>query len=105
KSVAVLDAAGREHRLSAAKQHDVGIGHPARRRNDDLVPRIKGGHQGVVEHLLAASADGYLRGLVLKAVLPPELGDNRFLQFWNTVDIGVLRLALVQGTNGGFLDV
>ena len=103
--VAVLDRAVGEHRLAAAEQHDVGIRHPARRRDDDLVARIERAQQRVVEHLLAAGADRHLARLVLEAVLALELGDDGRLQLRNAVDVGVLGLALAQRLDGRLLDV
>ena len=44
-------------RLAAGEQHHVGIAHPVRRRDDDLVARIERRDEGIVQHLLAAGAD------------------------------------------------
>ena len=44
-------------RLAAGEQHHVGIAHPVRRRDDDLIARIERRDEGIVQHLLAAGAD------------------------------------------------
>ena len=103
--VAVLDAAVGGHGLAAAEQHDVGVGHPVGRRDHDLVAGVQRAQQRVVEHLLAAGADRDLRRLVVEAVLALELGADGGLELGDAVDVGVLRLALLEGADGGVLDV
>ena len=103
---AVLHGADHRHRRAAGEQHHVGIAHPVRRRDDHLVARIERRHEGVVEHLLAAGADGDLRGLVVEAVLALELARDRLLQLGEPVDRGVLRrLAALDRLDRGLLDV
>ena len=65
------------HRLAAGEQHHVEIAHPIGRGEDHLVARIERRNEGVVQHLLAAGADGDLRRLVVEAVLALELLDDR----------------------------
>src|SRR6266700_1108744 len=52
----------------------------------DLVARVEGGHQRVVEHLLAAGPDDDLVRLVSQTVLAPKLGRYRLLQLGNAID-------------------
>jgi hypothetical protein len=58
-----LDPAFHRHRRAAGQQHHVGIADPVGRGDDHLVARIAGGHQRVVQDLLAAGADRHLRGV------------------------------------------
>ncbi len=103
--VAVFERRLDEHRLAAAEQHDICIGHPARRRNDDLVTGIERRQQRIIEHLLAAGSDRNLAWFVVKAVVALELRDDRRLEFRDAVDIGIFCLALVERALGGVLDV
>ena len=93
------------HRFTAGQRHHFRIAHPIGRGNDDLVARIDGGHQRVVEHLLAAGADDDLVRLVGQAVLALELGDDRLLQLGNAADIGIFGLAGLDGVDRRQLDV
>ena len=102
---AVRGRADDRHRLAAGERHHLGIAHPVGRRDDHLVAGIDGGHQRVVEHLLAAGADDDLVRLVGQAVLALELGDHRVLQFRNAVDGGILGLAGFDGMDRRQLDV
>src|SRR5262249_60201026 len=80
--------------------------HPIGRREDHLVTRIKRRYEGVIEHLLAASADDDLTRLVVEAVLALELARDGGFEFWNTVDRGVLRrLAAFDRLNGSAFDI
>ncbi len=83
---AVILGAGHEYRGAAGEQDHVRIGHPIRGGNDDLVAGIEGGHQGVVDHLLAAGTDRDFLSLVVELVLAPELLDDRRLQLGHAVD-------------------
>ena len=93
------------HRLAPGERHHFRIAHPIGRRDDHLVARIDGGHQRVVEHLLAAGANNDLVRLVGEAVLALELGGDRLLQFGKAVDRGVLGLAGLDGADRRQLDV
>src|SRR5581483_3395787 len=72
---------------------------------DHLVAGVQRRHERVVEHLLAAGADGDLVDTVVEVVLALELADDRRLQFRNAVDGGVLGLAVADRLDRGFLDV
>ena len=102
---AVVLRAGHGDRLALGQQDHVRIGDPEGRRDDHLVARVQGRHQGVVEHLLAAGADGDLLGLVVQAVVALELLDDRRLQLGRAVDRRVLGLAALDGGDGRLLDV
>ncbi len=91
--------------LPLAEQHDVRIGHPVGRRDDHLVAGIEGGHQRVVDGLLAAAADGDLLGGVVEVVLPLELGADRLAQRRGAGDRGILGLAAIDGGLSRRLDV
>ena len=69
-----------EHRRAAAQRDHLGVGHPVRRRDHDLVARVQGGEERVVEDLLAPGADDRLRGLVVEPVLALELPHDRLAQ-------------------------
>src|SRR5258708_3522556 len=73
----VIHGRRHEHRLAAVDEHHIGIADPIRRGDDDLVALVERGQEGVVENLLAASADDRLRRLVVEAVLALELGGDR----------------------------
>ena len=93
-------------RRAAGEIDHVGIAHPVRRRDDDLVAGVQRRHEGVIEHLLAAGADRDLRGLVVEAVLALELGGDGGLELGDAVDIGVLRrTTFADRLDRGFLDV
>ena len=102
---AVLDLGLDDHRLGAGQQHDVGIAHPIRRRDDHLVAGVERGQQRVVQHLLAAAADGDLRRLVGQPVLALEFLGDRPLQLGDAVDGGIFRLAALDRLDRRLLDV
>ncbi len=71
----------------------------------DLVAGLERRHQRVVQHLLAAGADGDLTGLVVEPVLALELGADRLFQRRRAVDRGVARLAALHRCDRRLLDV
>ena len=87
------------------RQNDVRIAHPIGRGDDDLVAGIERGEQGVVQHVLAAAADGDLVRLVVEAVLAGELFADRLLELGNAVDRGIFGLAALDGVDRRLLDV
>ena len=100
-----LLGAGDEHGRAAGQERHVGIGHPVGCGDHHLVAGLQRRHQRVVEHLLAAGADGDLVGAVLDPVLALELGDDRLLERRRAVDRRVLGLALADGRDRRLLDV
>ena len=97
--------AAHDHRRAAGEQGHVGIGNPVRCRDDHLVARIEGRHQGVVDDLLAAGADADLIGAIGQPVLARELADDRRLEFRRTVDRGVFGLPCLDRADRRGLDV
>src|SRR5262249_19372934 len=79
------------HRLPAGEEDHVGITHPIRGRDDDLVPRVQCRDEGVVQYLLAAGANRDLAWLVVEAVLTLELFDNGVFELGDAIDVRVLR--------------
>ena len=97
--------AGDEHRLALGQQGDIRIADPIGGGNDHLVAGIQGGHQRVVQHLLAAAADGDLLRRVVEAVFPFELAGDSLAQGQGAGHRGVFGLALVDGRLGRRLDI
>ena len=94
------------HRLAAGEQHHVVIAHPIGRGENYLVARVERADEGVVQHLLAASADRDLRGFIVEAVLALELFGDRLFQLGDAIDVGVFRsLAVADRLDRGLLDV
>ena len=79
------------HRLAAGEQHHFGIAHPIRRRDDHFIAGVQRRHERVVQHLLAAGANGDLARLVVEPVLALELLDDRVLELGDAVDVRVFR--------------
>src|SRR3990170_189833 len=94
-----------DDRLGSRQQHDVGVAHPIGRGHDHFIARIEGGEQRIVEHLLAATADGDLRRLVGKPVLALEFLGDRPLKLGNAVHGGIFRLAAQNRLDRRLLDV
>jgi hypothetical protein len=101
----LLHGAFHEDRRAAAQAHHLRVRHPVGRRHDDLVARVQGGEQGVVDHLLAAGGHDGLRRLVVEAVLALELAGDGLAQGHDAGDRRVLGLAPADRRDGGFLDV
>ena len=97
--------AGDDDGLALGQQHHVRIRDPVGRRDDDFVARVERGHQRVVEHLLAAGADGDLVARIVEIVVAFELAADRVLQLGRTVRIGVAGVAALHGVDGGLDDV
>jgi hypothetical protein len=102
---AVLELGLDDHGLGASKQHDVGIAHPIGRGNDHLVAGIERGQQRIVEHLLAAAADGNLGRLVGEAILALEFLGDRPLELGDAVDGRIFGLAALNRLDRRLLDV
>ena len=56
----MFNATFHRHRGAACQKHHIGVRHPIGRGDDDLIAGVTGGHQGVVQNLLAAGANGDL---------------------------------------------
>ena len=102
---AVLKPRFDRHRRAACEQHNVRIGHPIRRGNDHLVAGVRRCDHRIEDDRLAARRDEGLVRLVVEPVLALELGADRRLELRDTVDRRILRLALTDGPDRGFLDV
>ncbi len=96
---------GHRNRGAVAQQYHFRVGDPERRRDRDLVAGVDRGDQRVVQHLLAAGADGDLRGLVIEPVLALEFVADRALQLDPPVEHGVARLAAPHRRDRRLLDV
>ena len=94
-----------EHRRAFRQQHHVGVRYPIRGRYDDFVARRKCCHECVIEHLLAAGADGDLLGRISEAILALEFCDDGFFQFCRAIDCRVFGVAALNRLDRGFLDV
>ena len=105
QAVAVLQLGVDEHRLGVGQHDDVGVRHPAWRRDDHLIARVQRRQQRIVDDLLAAGADRDLVGLVVEVVLALELAHDRRLELGRAVDVGVLGLAFRQRLDRRLLDV
>ena len=92
-------------RDTAREYRHVRVGDPVGRGNDDLVTRVENGLCQIVEALLAATGDENLVRGIFVTVVAFELVDNRLLELCRAVDRCVLGLAVVNGPDGGFLDV
>jgi len=102
---ALRDVGPNDDRLAFGDEDDVGIGHPVRRGDDDFVAGIDGCQNEVEEALLAAAGDQDLFGGIVQAVVALELGDDGLLQRGGATHRGVLGETLVDGRDGGILDV
>ena len=87
--------------LAAAEQHHVGIAGPVGRGDHHLVAGVQARDESVVEHMLAAIADGDLGGFVVEAVFALQLARDRGLEFRAAVGRGVFRVAGPDGGHAG----
>ena len=94
-----------QDRGAAGQQGHVRVGDPVGRGDDHLVARVQDRLGQVVEALLAAAGDQDLVRLVLEAVVALELGDDGLLELRRAVHRRVLGEAVVDGRDGGLLDV
>ncbi len=97
----LFHAAGHDHRHAAREFDHVDIGDVIGRGQDDFVPIVRPGGEGVEDHLLGAVADDDLVAGVLQAVLALELGDDRVFQLVGSADRGIGRLAVQRGLMRG----
>lgn len=101
----LFDACLDDHRSATGQDHHVRVGHPIRRRDDDLVTRIDHGLGQIEKTLLAAAGDQNLIWGVVKAVVSLELGDDGLLELRSTVHRGVFGETVIDRANGGAFDV
>src|SRR5262249_56245874 len=73
--------------------------------DQDLSAGMGGWGQGIVEPLLAAGSHRDLGWAVVEAVLPLELADDGGLELRDTINVGVLGLALAQRLDRSLFDV
>ena len=97
---------GRDHhRRTAREQHHVGVAHPERRGDDDLVVGVERRGEGVVDDLLAAVAHQHLVGGIAQCVLAIELAADGLAQLGDAGERRVFRLPLDDGAHRRDLDV
>jgi hypothetical protein len=101
----ILRLALHNHRNTTCEQHDIRITHPIGRWHNHLVTRVHRGHQRIEQHLLAAGTNRYLRRLVSQAIFPRKLVNDCLLEFGDTIDSRIFRLALLNGNDGRILDI
>ena len=101
----VFNATFHRHRGAASQQNHIGVRDPIGRGDDHLIAGVTGGHQRIVENLLAAGANGDLVRRIFQPVFAFELGADRLFQLGDTIDRGITRLALVDRTLGRRADV
>jgi len=94
---AVVFMAGHHHRRAVAGQSHVGVRHPVRRRNDDLVALLQRGGQGVEDRMLGAAGHHHLVRLVVQAVVAQQLVADGLAQGRRTGGHGVARFAALDG--------
>ena len=87
------------------KHGDVRVGEPVGGRDDHLVAGIDACHERVVNHLLAATADGDLVQFVIQRIVATELLDDGFAQLHGAVHGGVIGLARFNCANRRLFDV
>ena len=88
----VVLRAGDEYRHAAHQFGHQRIGGPVRRRDHHLVARVHGGHQRVVDALLAAVGDADLVEAEIQVRIALELALDRFLQDLHAVLRRILRV-------------
>jgi len=87
------------------QQHDVRVGYPVGRRDDHLVAPSEEDLGHVVQGVLRPGGHDDLGSPVGEAVVPAELFDDGVLELVDAADRGVLREPLLDGADGGGLDV
>ena len=88
----VILRAGNKHRYAAHQFRHQRIGGPVWRRDNHLVARVHGGHQRVVDALLAAVGDADLVEAEIQVRIALELALDRFLQDLHAVLRRILRV-------------
>ena len=63
-----------------------GVTHPIRRGEDDFVARVADSLQDVVDSMLRATGDDYLRGGIIQAVVPFEFRGDGLSEFGGAGD-------------------
>ena len=101
----MFNATLHRHRGAACQKHHIGVRHPIGRGDDHLIAGVTGGHQGVVQNLLAAGANGDLVRRVFQTVFAFKLDADRLFQLGDTIHRGIARLALINRALGGDADV
>ncbi len=101
----MLDAGMNDNRLALSYFYNLGVRHPIRREDDDLVARIKHGHAHIGDTLLGAVGHHDLVGEELQPVVALEFGANSFAQFQQTGYWSVFGISIVEGFFGGLFDV
>jgi hypothetical protein len=89
----------------ARQQQHLGVAHPVRRRQDDLVALVEERLERGVERMLAADVRHHLGALVGEGVVARELLHDRVLQRVGASDRRVLRHAAVERVARRRLDV
>ena len=94
-----------EHALAAGVVHHVLISDPVGHRDDDFVAGIDQRLRQIEDGVLAADGDDALLGVVGSAVVGLVAIANGLLQLFRATGIGVLGEVLIDGVDGGLLDV
>ena len=93
-----------DYGCSPCKLDDVGITHPIRRGNDDLVALIDGRNQRVEQRMLPARIHGDLLRRIIDVVVALELVDNGLLEWSNAINCRIFRLPVADCLNGCILN-
>ena len=83
----VLRGRGINHARNGSCEFDLfGVTHPIRRGEDDFVARVADSLQDVVNGMLRATGDDYLRGGIIQAVVPFEFVGDSLSEFGRAGD-------------------
>ncbi len=94
-----------DHRLGASDADLLGVAHPVRRGDDDLVARIEERHRQVEEGVLRAHRDDHLGGLVPHPASPLARGTHRVDELGHPLGRRVARRALLDRGRRALADV
>ena len=93
-----------DHRHTAEQAHHLIIADPVRGRDDDFVARVDQSGQRNVDHMLGATGDNCLRGLVFQTVIRLGAVTDRLTQLDHAGRRGVARLSVADRAHTGIAD-
>ena len=102
---AILERGRHDDRVAPVDRDHLGIAHPERRGDDDLVALVHRDQEGVIEDLLAPGRDDGVGRLVVEPVLAAELGRDRLAQGGNAEHRRIFGLAALDRLDRRLLDV
>ena len=91
--------------IATSQQHHLGIAHPVRSGNNDLIARIDQCHDGVADALLGTVRNQNLGRGVAQVVLALQLAGDGLTQVGIAGNGRILRVVLVDSQLGGLFDV